>query len=116
MVITNPNTDANTRHYNFPIIKSLLDLLPNLAPSRILNIIKNHMHLVVALPVASTLGRIPGTYLCHHPEGGTTTITLDASSTHPGENRYIAVSFGEVIPFFTVKKNIQLFIVVNLFK
>ena len=37
---TAPNTDANTRHHDFPIIKLLLESLPDLDKSRILNIIK----------------------------------------------------------------------------
>jgi hypothetical protein len=54
---TSPNTTAHARHQDFPIVKSLLDALSDLAQSSLLKSIKNRMHLVVDLVGAVSRSR-----------------------------------------------------------
>jgi len=56
-VITIPNTVAQPRRQDTPIVKSLFDGLSNLAKSRLLNIIKKRKRLVAALTGALSRNR-----------------------------------------------------------
>ncbi len=74
--ISNPATDHNAKAHDFTLFKSLLELITDLAQSRLLGIIRNRKRLVDALPGGDNSRThpvpLPAHYQAAHQQGSAT--------------------------------------------